>query len=136
MDSHETTASGSEEHTHDHVHAGVATLVFMGKYVPISSLHYRLQCDGEIYQGQSSGDGEGGSLILIGHDDDFIPSGLPEPVWLIQKDAKSFNVEIEVRRDDGTWKNIGNFQIQAGKNKEITAQIDTVAVPFQLGLIE
>lgn len=121
---------------HDHRHAGTATLIFLCEFTSLPQFPYRLSTgSGEVFEDVTAQGGSTGTLVLDSGED-FIPLGLTEPVWRLHKAVASIPVQIEVRRNDGTWKTIGNFQLEAGKNKEITAQIDTIKIPFKLGLVK
>jgi len=124
------------ERAHQHIHPGTASMLFMGKYMAITNLHYRLLTPGgECLEGQSSANGESGTIVLMNAESETVPGGLAEPVWLIMDKAQNIRIQIEVRRDDGTWKNIGSFMLETNRHKLITAQIDTIKMPFQLGLV-
>jgi hypothetical protein len=124
------------EHVHQHTHPGTASMLFMGKYMAITNLHYRLSApSGERFEGQSNANGESGTIVLMNANGQAVPGGLAEPVWPIMDKVQDMCIQIEVRRDDGTWKNIGSFMLEANRHKLITAQIDTIKMPFQLGLV-
>ncbi|UYZ83494.1 hypothetical protein MTZ49_12960 [Entomomonas sp. E2T0] len=55
---------------------------------------------------------------------------------LYQNGFRHYAYHLEVQRDDGSWKEIGDFQLEADKEKTITAQIETIVLPFKLELVK
>lgn len=109
---------------------------------PICGITYRLgQIAGSKWEGTSDEFGNSQTLWLLSNGDNSTKSGdhhhasLPEQhVWHIQSSSNITSIIIEVKRDNGTWKKIGNFQLEIGKEKLIHAEIGTIAMPFSLVL--
>lgn len=116
---------------HDHIHTQRAKVrvQFMGQHEPITGIGYRfIPSTGETIEGNT--DEQGYTKTLIG--DAGMTGKESDLIAYIQLNSQSLAISLEVQRDDGTWKEIGNFQLEVGKEKEITAQIDTILLPFTL----
>lgn len=126
-----------------HNHSGNAYVRFgasMG--APISGITYRLsQAAGSKWEGTSDEFGNTQVLWLFSSCDSPTQVGEhhhaspPEKgAWHIQSSSDTASITIEVKRDNGTWKKIGNFQIEVGKEKLVHAEIGTLSMPFALVL--
>lgn len=127
-----------------HIHTGNAYVRFgasMG--TSISGITYRLsQVGKDKWEGTSDEAGHSQVLWLLSSRDNSMQESdhnhapLPDHhAWCIQGSSDIVSIAIEVKRDNGTWKKIGSFQIEVGKEKLIHAEIGTVAMPFSLALV-
>ncbi|WP_454725575.1 MULTISPECIES: hypothetical protein [Cupriavidus] len=112
---------------------GSARLRFHCMGQPIAGLRFRLRLDsGEVHAGRS--DAEGHSHLFA-----FGPARREESsadtVWL-PAECDAATASIEIRRDDGSWKAIGQFRLDARHHKEISAEANAYALPFHLGRVD
>lgn len=121
--------NNNQTHDHNHTQRAKVSVQFMGQHEPIVGISYRFTpSTGEAIEGITDEQGYTKTLIgdvgLTGRESDLIS--------YIQLENQSLAISLEVQKDDSTWKEIGNFHLEAGKEKEITAQIDTILLPFTL----
>lgn len=131
----DTYLQNTEPHGHSHSQEsrGVVRVQFTDQYNPISNLGYRFRLpNGELEEGVT--DGEGYTKTLIG--DTTSPKNTSELICYVTLASNSSPITLEVKRDDGTWKNIGSFELIKGTEKNVYAQIDTVKLPFKLALVK
>lgn len=122
-----------EQHSHSSENRAMVRVQFADQYNPISNLGYRFRLpNGELEEGVT--DGGGYTKTLIG--DTTEPSSNTDSTCYIQLNTTTAAVTLEVKRDDGTWKNIGHFQLEQGVEKNVFATISTTKLPFKLALVE
>lgn len=113
---------------------GSAKVLFSCMGNPIKGISYRLRLlTGDIYKGISNAFGLTGILIM-GEDDISKNHERQQPAWPLPYSAEKIDISIEVRRDDGSWKKIGSFQLEAGKQKQIHAESNSIALPFHMAI--
>lgn len=113
-------------HTHARV-TGATTITFASSLgIPVEGLNYRLSDgNGGIWTAVT---GPGGQAATI------------EPIrtsaatahgrgWQI---ANAARIQVEVQRDDGSWKNIGSFQYDPDSSKQVRVSAGAFAIPFQM----
>ncbi|UYZ85592.1 hypothetical protein MTZ49_15730 (plasmid) [Entomomonas sp. E2T0] len=117
----------------EHNQRATARLQFMGQFEPIGGIGYRFKLSSEeSIEGKT--DEMGYTKTLIG--DKNTTGSESELICYIKMDSDTMPITLEVQRDDGSWKEIGSFQLEVGKEKTITAQIETIALPFKLELVK
>lgn len=93
---------------------------------PLDRVTYRLRDGrGNTYVGSTSTDGRG--VRLSSHHD-----GGPvehEGTWRL---SGSGHVQIDIRRDDDSWKHIGSFRHLAHQRSNVVITANATAFPFQV----
>ncbi|MFD1260367.1 hypothetical protein [Entomomonas asaccharolytica] len=116
-----------------HNHRATARIQFMGQFEPIVGIGYRFKYSSEEpIEGKTDDAGYTKTLIA----DNNIINANDESMSYIKMDSDTMPITLEVQRDDGSWKEIGDFQLEADKEKTITAQIETIVLPFKLELVK
>lgn len=125
---HDITAGESRMNAHCHTaHTGKTEISFTTSLgTAVEGLSYRLS-DGQGNT-QSAITGVGGKGITVHVGDGRVSSSTPD-VWVL---SGSVRVQIEVQRDDGSWKEIGSFQHEADLHKQVNVIAGAVAMPFQM----
>ena len=115
---------------------GTADIVFRTYFASIEGLRFRLTTpQGEVFPGETSSSGGGMTLILHDHCKAplyYIDAAFSEPVEEIISSEGIMPIAIEVHTGEDSWKNIGSFELESGKVKEIAVQIDIREYPFHL----
>jgi len=123
----------TNETNHDFTFTGSAHVRFHCMGQPIAGLRFRLRLDnGEVYAGAS--DAEGHSYLFA-----FGPvpqdEASADTIWH-PSECDATAASIEIRRDDGSWKTIGQFALDAQRHKDISAEASAYALPFRLGRVD
>lgn len=123
----------TQEHSHSPNKRGVVRVQFTDQYNPISNLSYRFRLpNGDLTEGKTDNEGYTKTLIT---DSGELPDNSATS-HSIQLNTSVAAVTLEVQRDDGTWKNIGHFQLEQGVEKNVFAQISTTKLPFKLAPVK
>lgn len=95
---------------------------------PLESIAYRLRDErGTTHVGTTSADGRG-VTVCSGHDSS---SGEQAGTWWL---PVSGHVQIDIRRDDGSWKHIGSFCHYAHQHSNVVIKANATAFPFKVDL--
>ncbi|WP_180866070.1 hypothetical protein [Stenotrophomonas maltophilia] len=93
---------------------------------PLEGVTYRLRDGrGDTYVGSTTTDGRGvmlSSNLEIG-------SAKQERTWRLPAPG---HVQIDIRRDDGSWKHIGSFCHHAHQHSNIVITANATAFPFEV----
>lgn|GEM_PF-1565746 len=93
---------------------------------PLEGLTYRLRDGrGGTYVGSTTTDGRGVRL----HSQHDGGSMEQEGTWLLPGSA---HVQIDIRRDDDTWKHIGSFCHHAHQRSKVLITANATAFPFEV----
>lgn len=123
----------THEHSHSQESRGVVRVQFTDQYNPISNLGYRFRLpNGELEEGITDGEGYTKTLIC----DTKAQPNNSELICYVQLNSTTAPVTLEVKRDDGTWKNIGSFELEKEVEKNVFARISTTKLPFKLALVK
>ena len=108
-------------------HQGTTTLTFTTSLgTPLEGLRYRLSDgQGAVREG-ATGKGGRGPLIKKSMRNEGLRLA---DTWNLSSNA---DVQVEVQRDDGSWKVIGCFQHNAYLEKHIRVVVGAIAMPFQM----
>lgn len=108
---------------------GLARVQFADQYEPISHLSYRFQLSNEtLFEGETDDDGYTKTLINSASEQNTHS----ELIFYVPTETQKTTIMLEVKRDDGTWKNIGSFDLEQGVEKNIYARTSTTKLPFKL----
>lgn len=118
------------EHTNLH---GSARVKFSCMGSPIIGFRYRLRlASGKVYKGSSDPSGYS-KTVKLGANSQL--SDANYAAWLVPDETAGTSIAIEVRRDDGSWKSIGEFLLEAYRQKEVSAEANAVALPFHMARV-
>jgi len=93
---------------------------------PLEGVTYRLRDGrGGTYVGSTTTDGRGVRLYSQ-HDGGSMEQ---EGMWPV---PGSGHVQIDIRRDDGTWKHIGSFCHHAHQRSKVVITANATAFPFEV----
>ena len=112
-------------------HSSISELMFITSLgTPVEGLHYQLNDGrGNAWAGTTGPGGAGVSIVEVAPVENSESSGL----WVLPGGA---TIQIEVRRDDGSWKYIGSYLHAVGVHKEISVIAGTVAMPFEMNQVQ
>lgn len=110
--------------THSSASKGTTTLIFSTSLgTPVEDLGYRLSDgQGNTWIGTTGKGGLGLTIVEAKGD----PSS---ESWELPGEA---SLQLEVQRDDGSWKVIDNFQHGAGLHRQVNVIAGAIAVPFRM----
>lgn len=129
----DTYSQNTETHEHSQQNRGLVRVQFTDQYNPISNLGYRFRLpNGGLEEGIT--DSEGYTKTLIA--DTSNQTSTSELICYVSLSSNSSPISLEVKRDDGTWKNIGSFELEKGVEKNVFARISTTKLPFKLALVK
>lgn len=95
----------------------------------IEGLKYRLSSDsGAIWSGISGRDGKGVTITASR------PVGTHQAtdLWTLTSPG---TIQMEVMRDDGSWKVIASFQYACDDHKQVRVIAGAIAVPFEMAAL-
>lgn len=111
----------------DGAHAGTTDIAFRSSLgTPVEGLPYRLTDGTGTSRTTSTGPGGRGLTIRTG---DATVGTTRSPIWIVPSTTR---IQIDVQRNDGSWKTIGGFQHEANVHKQVSVIAGTVAMPFQM----
>ncbi len=114
-----------------HAHPCSAHIHFSSIGTPIAGLGYRFTLrSGKIIRGKS--DAEGFSIGLLSKETAKRHSY--KMIWLVPEDQIGQPIALDICRDDGSWKRIGEFKLEDGKQKQINVEANSIAFPFLMSL--
>lgn len=110
-----------------HGHTGTTEISFTTSLgTAVEGLNYRLSDGQGNTRSAITGAGGKGLTVQVG-DGNPLPSAVG--AWTIPGAAR---IQVEVQRDDGSWKEIGSFQHEADLDKKVNVIAGAVAMPFQM----
>jgi hypothetical protein len=114
-----------------HAHPCSAQIHFSSIGIPISGLGYRFTLrSGKIIRGKS--DTDGFSIALLNKE--AAKTHSYSMIWLIHENEIGQPIALDICRDDGSWKRIGEFKLEDGKRKQFVIEANSIAFPFHLSL--
>ncbi|WP_411851223.1 hypothetical protein ACLB90_01060 [Stenotrophomonas sp. LGBM10] len=109
----------------DGTHKGTTEIAFRTSLgTPVEGLTYRLTDGQGNARTASTGTGGTGLTVRIGDAKEGTST-----LWTV---AGATRIQIDVQRDDGSWKTIGTFQHDATAHKQVSVIAGAVAMPFQM----
>ncbi|WP_199028643.1 hypothetical protein [Ralstonia sp. ASV6] len=122
----------SDEPSHDHDHAGGSAELYFehGFGQAISGLTVRVTAGSKSFSGATDAQGFLPTLHLHSPD---TPAAHDHGNWVVSAKAP-VRVSIEVKKGDGSWKNIGAFNLEDGQRKRVTVSANSTASPMPLAL--
>jgi len=85
---------------------------------------------GKIIRGKS--DAEGRSIALLSKES--AKSHTYNMIWLIHENDMGQPITLDICRDNGNWKRIGEFKLEDGKKKQINIEANSIAFPFLMSI--
>lgn len=109
-------------------HNGTTELTFATSLgTPVEGLRYRLSDGrGNTWVGSTGTGGKGVTILETEQNEN--PSSLAL-TWGLAGEA---DIQLEVQRNDGTWKIIGSFRHGACLHRQVNVIAGVIAVPFQM----
>ena len=122
----------NDDFSHDHEHTGGSAELYFehGFGQAISGLAARVTAGSKSFSGATDAQGLLPTLHL--HSPDAPPAN-NHGDWVVAANAP-VRVSIEIRKGDGSWKNIGAFNLEDGQRKRITVSANSTASPMPLAM--
>lgn len=108
-------------------HQGATELTFATSLgTPVEGLRYRLSDrSGNTWTGSTGKSGKGVTIVETGLD----RNSSPPTVWTVAGDT---SIQLEVQRDDGSWKIIGSFVHSTRSHRRVNIIAGAIAVSFHM----